>query len=263
MSLEQLLSRENYLETDMGKAFLSQRVVLRGYDLHKDLGQQDWFSLYLYSITGRFFSEKQKKILNYLWVCTSYPDPSIWPNAVVALAASARSTASLAINAGNTVCEASIYGGRPLKKVMDFLHRTQFLLESGQAIETIIEQEIQKKGLISGYGRPLTRQDERVIHTISQAKEWGVDDGKYYCLALQIDNYLQQTRQITINMAALAAALAADIGLSIQEFHLFMTLCFVAGMVPCFLDAQNKPEGTFFPMRCESVIYQGIKPRQW
>jgi citrate synthase len=81
MSLQDLLAAENNLTTHMGKAFLSERVVLRGLDLHHDLvNQHSWFAVHLYAVTGRFFEPKQLTLLEYLWSCTSYPDASIWPN---------------------------------------------------------------------------------------------------------------------------------------------------------------------------------------
>ncbi|MBK7299060.1 MAG: hypothetical protein IPI79_00750 [Moraxellaceae bacterium] len=87
MSLQDLLAAENNLTTHMGKAFLSERVVLRGLDLHHDLANQhSWFVVHLYAITGRFFEPKQLTLLEYLWSCTSYPDASIWPNNTAALA---------------------------------------------------------------------------------------------------------------------------------------------------------------------------------
>jgi len=92
MSNKALLASEGHLVTNVGKAFLSERVVMRGRDLHRDLGNMSWFALHLYGITGRDFTDNELKLLNYLWVSTSYPDPSIWPNNTAALAGSARAT---------------------------------------------------------------------------------------------------------------------------------------------------------------------------
>ena len=52
MSHQRLLEAENRLDTAMGKAFLAERVVLRGQDLHHDLADLDWFGLHLFAITG-------------------------------------------------------------------------------------------------------------------------------------------------------------------------------------------------------------------
>ncbi|HEX5277374.1 MAG TPA: hypothetical protein VFW42_06880, partial [Fluviicoccus sp.] len=120
MSHQPLRDAENRLDTAMGKAFLSERVVLRGQDLHHDLSDLDWFGLHLFGITGRRFSREACELLGYLWACTSYPDPSIWPNNTAALAGSVRATAGLAMAAGLVSSEAGLFGVKPLVKVVDF-----------------------------------------------------------------------------------------------------------------------------------------------
>ena len=103
MTLQTLLDHENTWPTRMGKAFLCERVVMRGKDLHHELGSWDWFKMYCFSITGREFTDNQLKLLNWIWLATSYPDPSIWPNHVAALVGTARSTSSMALVAGLAV----------------------------------------------------------------------------------------------------------------------------------------------------------------
>ena len=88
------------LPTRMGQAFVGQRAVFRGHDLHADLKDMDWVELYVFGLTGRRFEPAQVRMLHALWVHTSYPDPRIWNNRVAALAGSARSTGNLGIAAG-------------------------------------------------------------------------------------------------------------------------------------------------------------------
>ena len=57
-------------------------------------------------------------------------------------------------------------------------------------------------------------------------------------------------------------ALSADLGLSPEEHQLFLTLVFVAGMPPCYIDARDRPEGAFFPLRCDGIVYEGTAPRR-
>ncbi len=263
MSNARLLDSEDHLLTDKGKAFLCERVVYRGKDLHHEMADKDWFSLYLYGITGRHFDEPQLKILNYIWMCTSYPDPSIWPNHVTALAGSVRSTASLSLMAGLSISEASVYGRRPDKRAMDFFIRSGKKLDDGLSVAEIIESELKKHKTIYGYGRPLVKIDERVLHLIKFAQDLGFNEGKHFKLAIDVYHYLKDKKGLSINVAALAAALAADFGLSTEDYHLYLTPCFIAGMVPCYIDAKEKPEGTFFPMRCESIVNQGSMKRKW
>lgn len=263
MSNKALLAAEGHLVTTVGKAFLSERVVMRGRDLHHDLGDTSWFALHLYGITGRDFSENELKLLNYLWVSTSYPDPSIWPNNTAALAGSARATASLAMAAGLVTSEASLFGVKPLKKVLAFFLKAKQQRANGRLLADIVEDEIKTNGLVYGYGRPLVSIDERVPHTINKVKELGFADGECYKMSLEINDYLINTRKIAMNIAALDGALGADFGFTPEQFHLYMNLIVYAGQPACYLDAISKPEGCFFPMRCSNIRYGGLPRRKW
>lgn len=263
MTPEMLEACEELLETHTGKAFLGERVVVRGKDLHHDFGQLDWFSYYFYSITERVPTEIEKRLLNFMFVATSYPDPSIWPNHVTALAASARTTPSLSIMAGLSISEASIFGRRPEIRIIDFYYRAEQLLEQGESLEQIIEQEIAQHGTIFGFGRPLATLDERIPHTLKLVEELGLDDSKYLQIALDTYRYLQRTRNLSINIAAIYCALLAHFEITPQQCQLLLSIVFIAGMTPCYLDARQRPEGAFFPVRCSSIDYQGPVKRKW
>lgn len=263
MNVDELLIRESLLKTKMGKAFLCDRVVFRGKDLHNELGELDWFSLYFFSITGRILNEPELKLMNYFWVSTSYPDPSIWPNHICALAGTTRSTASLSIMAGLSASEASIYGRRPERKAIDFFYKAAEAIEDGETIEAYVDEQIALKKTIYGYGRPLARIDERVPHTLKLVKELELDNGKHLKIALDVYRYLKDAKGLSMNIAAIDAALAADVGLTPEEYQLFMSPCFIAGMVPCYLDAKEIPEGGFFPLKCSSIVGETKARRNW
>ncbi len=263
MSLQDLYNQEKEHQTAMGKAFLCERVVFRGKDLHQELGNKDWFSLYLYSITGEEYTEEQLKMLNYIWLCTSYPDPSIWPNHVTELAGNVRSTPSLSLMSGMAISEASIYGRRPDRRAISFLQKTLKELKDGADLGEILLGELKKYRVVYGYGRPLAKIDERILHTVKKAKELGFSNGEHFELALDIYRYLKKNKRLSMNVAALDAALCADMGMTPEQYQLFMTPCFIAGMVPCFLDGAEKPEGSVFAMKCDSIIYSGVEKRAW
>lgn len=263
MSNKALLSAESKLVTEMGKAFLCERVVMRGKDLHHDMPDKNWFAVHLYSITGRFFTDKELQLLDYLWASTGYPDPSIWPNNTAALAGSVRSTASLAMAAGLVTSEASLFGGRPLKKTLDFFLRAKKEKAAGRSGIEIVEDEITAGGVIFGYGRPLASIDERVPHTIHKARELGFAEGECFKMALEINEYLVKTKKIAMNIVAIDGALGADLAFTPEQFHLYMNLCFYAGQPACYLDTLDRPEGSFFPMRCSNIVYGGVARRAW
>jgi len=260
-----LLDHEQHWVTDMGAWFPGERVVFRGKDLFHDLKDISWMALLLYGITGRMFDDRQLRLFEGMWtLCTSYPDPRLWNNRVAALAGTARSTAALAIGAANAMSEASVYGGRPLIRSIDFLLRTQEQLDKGARLEEVIKQELKTYKRILGFGRPLIRKDERIAPMMKLAEDLEFCDGTYIKLVFSVEKILVRHRScLSMNIAALLAAMSADQGLSRYEYYHFMVLCFSAGMFPCYSDALNKPEGAFFPFRCERVDYQGKPRRKW
>lgn len=261
---KQLLDNEDRWLTSMGAWFPGERVVFRGQDLHADLGDMAWMELYLYSITGRRFSKTQLKVLNAIWTYTSFPDPRLWNNRVAALAGTARSTGVLGISAAIAVSEASIYGRRPGIRAIDFLIRIKNKLEQGADLKTLITCELKKYRRIFGYGRPITREDERILPLRKLLEETGLAQGPYILLAFEVEKtLLEGERRVHMNIASLYAAVAADFGFTAREYYLFMIPCFIAGMLPCFIDTMEKPEGLFFPLRCERINYEGAVRRQW
>lgn len=263
MSIADLKASQNNLEGALGKAFLSERVVMRGKDLHHELGKKDWLSVMVYAITGREFSENQIRYMNFMWVATSYPDAGIWPNQAAALAGTARSTPSLSLVAGLALSEAKLYGRKPDRRAMDFFYRAARKVDEGQSLEQVIETEIAERKVVFGYGRPLVKLDERVAHTLHVIGELGLDGGRHFRLALDVHRYLKQTRGLSMNIAAISASTMADMGFSPEEYQLFLTLVFVAGMVPCYLDAKRRVEGGFFPLACKNIVYTGEAERSW
>ncbi|HEX7026433.1 MAG TPA: hypothetical protein VF268_04280, partial [Gammaproteobacteria bacterium] len=74
---------------------------------------------------------------------------------------------------------------------------------------------------------------------------------------------LKHRYRMHMNVSALTTALAADQGLSSQEIYYYRSLIFSAGIIPCYIDAVEKPEGAFFPLRCNRLKYKGAPLRKW
>ena len=263
MNHKHLLDTENRWVTTKGKAFLSDRVVMHGKNLHTELGDYEWLHLYLFSILGRDPGKNVAKMLSHYWVASSYPDAAIWPNHVTALAGTVRSTASLALMAGLSVSEASIYGRRPEVRALDFFYRAGQWCDGGGALTEFVEKEKSAGRILYGYGRPMANSDERIPHTLDKAKELGLDKGRHLKIAFEVYEHLKEKYDYSINVAAVHAGLAADMGFTCQEYQLLLTPGFVAGMAPCYQDARDRPEGSFFPVRCSSVVYDGPAKQDW
>lgn len=262
MSLQDLQKSEDKWVTKMGKVFPTERAVYRGKDLHQELKDLGWFELFLYGITGRFFTKNQLKMLNFIWTCTSYPDPCIWNNRVASLTGTTRSTINLALGAATAVSEAELYGPKVGKYCLDFLIRLSEALSRGYSVEQFVNQELQSGRKIYGYGRPLVDGDERVPHILNLLKEVDMDKGPFVCLVFEVEKILKAKKGLVMNMASICGGIAADMGLSPNEFQAFTSPLFTAGFIPCFLEAAEKPMGTLFPLKCSRLVYEGRAPRR-
>jgi len=251
---ERLQAYEDNWQTEMGAWFPGERVVLRGKDVFSELSNQSWMEFYLYAMTGRNSPLLARTIEGIWLISSSYPDPRLWNNRIAALGGTSRTTAALAVAAGNAASEATLYGLRTSRGAFDFLKRTNKKLEAGAPLDVIIKKELKKYRAIYGYGRPLVNADERIAPLIQFVKSIGVTENKFLSLALSINDYFQASRyKYQINISAIAAAVAADFNLSIDEFYHLATLSFVGGIFPCYIDSREKPEGAFFPLVVDRI----------
>jgi hypothetical protein len=259
-----LAEQVGILRTKVGACWPGTRAVFRGHDLHQDLRNADWLELYLFGITGRRFTPQQVKLLHGIWVITSYPDARIWNNRVAALAGNSRSSPVLGVAAALAISEARIYGGGPGLRSIDFFQRAGQAVAAGQELRDFITQEL-KSCYIYGYGRPINSRDERLHWLAELAKEQGLDQGRYFNMAFEVEKILlgMGKPNLLMNYAGMISALGADLGLTPREFHIFLLPMFLAGMPPCWVEAAEKPEGALFPTPCNDIAYEGEATRSW
>lgn len=252
------------LISKMGAFIPGERAVFRGQNLHTTLKDLDWLELYLFGITGRRFTPQQMKVLHALWTYTSYPDARLWNNRVAALAGTARSTGNLGIAAALAVSEAQIYGWGAALRASEFLIRAKARVNAGADLAALVSTELKQQRGIAGYGRPLVSNDERISPLMTLVREQGLDGGDHLKLAFEVENILLAGRwRMRMNHASLSAALAADFGMSPEEYYFFGIPAFLAGMPPCYLEAAEKPEGLLFPLPCRMLQYEGVARRRW
>lgn len=264
MSNKNLLEHENNFATSMGAAFVGERVVLWGRDLHHDpkLKHASWFEVFLYSITGgRFFSKAEVKLLNAIWAYTGYPEPRLWNNRIAALAATTRSTKTAGIAAAIFASAATLYGHRPDTRSFDFLKRAKKAIDQGENLRSFVKKEIRTYRVLFGYGRPINNAvDERIPPLLELMEQLDIEKGKYFKLATEVENILPGQR---MNVAVLSAAITADLNFSINEYTSFVMFVFSGGMLPCYTESIKKPTGAFFPLRSSCIEYQGVERRKW
>lgn len=263
-SPDTLAAARGPFHTRVGACWPGSRAVFRGADLHTELADLDWMELYVFGITGRRFSPNEVRLLHAIWVLTSYPDARLWNNRVAALAASARSTSVLALAGAIAATEAGIFGGGPGIRAIDFFRRAGAATAAGRPLRDFVFAELAERR-IYGYGRPINILDERLPALEAQVHAVGLDGGRHYRLAYEVERILVAEHKpfLKMNYAAATAALAADLGFTPQQYHLFNILKTLAGMPPCIVEAAEKPEGSVFAMACGDVAYEGPPARPW
>ncbi|MBU1364873.1 MAG: citryl-CoA lyase [Gammaproteobacteria bacterium] len=259
-----LAANASILRTRVGACWPGERAVFRGHDLHADLHGIDWMALYVFGITGRHFGPEQIRLLHGIWTLTSYPDSRLWNNRVAAIAANTRSSSVLGLAAGIAITEAGVYGGRPGIRAIDFFLRAGTAVSAGGEIGEFVARELASRR-IYGYGRPINCIDERLPPLIKLVESLGFEQGQHYRLAFKVEKILvgEYKPFLKMNFAALTAALAADLGFTPRQYHLFNILKTLAGIPPCILEAAEKPAGALFPTRCNDIDYRGQAPRPW
>jgi Citrate synthase, C-terminal domain len=262
---ELLRANVGRITSRVGAAFLGSHTIFRGKNLHKELGEAGWIDLYLYGITGRRFSAPQLRVLEAMWIYTSYPDTRIWNNRVAALAGSTRSTGTLGLSAALAVSEAEIYGQGACYRAIEFLIRLRAHVDAGGELGPFVRKELSERRALGGYGRPVNGgTDERIAPLLALAQSLGLSDGPHLKLAFEVEEFLLAKRlRLRMNFAAFVSGLSADVGLSPKEQYCFFYPCFLAGMVPCYLDAADRAEGTLLPLPCDAVAHTGVPKRTW
>lgn len=252
------------LTTAVGAAFPGERAVFRGEDIHQSLAAMSWIGMLAFGITGRKLPVVHLQLLESIWVFTSYPDARIWNNRIAGLAGTARSSGNLGISGALAVSEAFIYGRQNEFQAIDFFLRTVNARAAGVTLQHCIDEEMAHHGRIAGYGRPLANADERIAPTMQLARELGLADGPHVALAFELEQHLSASgKPLRMNYGALVSAFGADLGFTPREYYHFLYPSFLAGMLPCYIEATDKPQGTLFPTDCSAIHYQGEPPREW
>lgn len=260
---EQLEHYHHHWPTTKGKVTVGERAVLHGRDILYDLRKMDWLSLHFFSITSFEPDPKKLEAMMHIWAGCSYPDPRIWNNRIAALAGSARSTAGLAFGAASAVSEATIYGNRANIKCLDTLLRAHDAVNNGTDLKDFILSEIKIGRKIFGYGRPVRNKDERIPAMMEHLKELELLDDPYIQIALQMEQILGDLKGLCMNSSGISAGIAASLGLTPRQYHVFLSPVFGIGFSPCYMEATEKPETCLFPVKCTEVKYTGPQCSDW
>jgi len=262
-----LENHEGPLPTRAGQVFPGQRAVFGGLDLHQAFTHSDWLEVYLYGISGKRLSQAQLNVLQSMWVYTSYPDARLWCNRIGALTGSTRGTGAQALAAGIVASEAGLYGFGPETAIADFLVRAMEASRNGADLDALVRAELARHRHLMGFGRPVAAAfvDERIPVTLAKLEHEGIAAGPYVKLAFDIEAALARVtgKRLPMTYATMLVAVPLDFGLTARQSYLYLLPSFVAGMLPCYVEALERPAGATFAMRCERIAYDGVAARDW
>lgn len=267
-----------YWRTAAGNWFPGERIVLHGVDVLASMTGKSWMEVILLAITGKIPERRAAEFLDaVLALSGSIPDPRLWNNRIAALAGIARSTPALGMSAGMAASDAMIFGFQPMMGAHNLMLEVANQLAGGADLDTIIRARLafdpvgrpgagkhRSLAIFPGYGRPVATGDERIPAIMELVHQYGHGDGRFVTLAFQIETGLQQQGlPLRLNTGGLIAAICADQGMSALQLYYYVSHCFYVSLAACNADALRHDIGSFFPLRCAQIEYQGVAERKW
>jgi len=237
---------------------------MHGYRVHQELvPNASWMQTLVLAITGRMYSAVQIRLIEAMFVVTSYADPRLWCNRVSALAGTARCPANSSISAGIASSEARIYGGQAIYLAARNIHAARRVMEDEgeEGIRAYLDTARRKYGAVYGYGRPLVSVEERIPPIEAMAERLGIENGPHLVTAKHIESCLG-AKHLILNYGGYMAARLLDMDFTPREAFLQVTTLFHAGLLPCYMEAFENEPGTFLPIACEDISYEGLSERE-
>ncbi len=230
------------LHSSVGCVRLGKQVIVHGKDLHVDCLDMSFVQYLLFCVTGRRVSSAQARVLEGLWVGTGYPDPRIWCNRVAGYLGSARVDPGLAMSAALAASNSVEYGFLAQARAFELQSR---IPEPSSARQHWLDERLHAGAAFPGYGRPLTRSDERIAAALHVLVREGQEAGPALHRAFWLRKELLRERQLDMNILAVWGAVALDFGLEKGQYEAFMTLMYYPGYAAVYCDQRGRPAMSF------------------
>ncbi len=255
------------IRTSKGGWKIGTGVVCHGYDMMNDLvGQCSYMQVVILNATGRLPSREVGDWFEAIHICMSWPDPRIWCNQIGALAGLTRCSPVAAAVAGTLANDSRSYGSGTLVEGARFIRQALLqITEQGKTVKDLIEYECSQKGgkpQIMGFARPIAKGDERVSAMIGLAKNLGFEIGDHLSLAFEIEKYLLENYDESMNINGYISGFLSDQGFLPEEIYRIFSVVVASGVTACYIDTHDKPADTYLPLRCDDIEYQGHEARE-
>jgi len=263
MSWEQFGRHRDCITSKSGEWIIGGDAIMHGYNVQQQLGAHaTWMQTMLLSVTGRLLPVAQANFIEKIFILTGYPDARLWCNRVAALAGNARCTATSSYAAGISSAEATLYGRQADYKAARLLSEAKQIFHHGgeEALSLFIKKQLQEQRAVYGFGRPLLKADERIVPLAREASRLGIHEGDHLTVAFKIEQQLKKYKMI-MNYGGYVMARFLDMQFSPKEIYRLSALAFYTGIIPCYIEAFENEPGTFLPIACEDILYEGPEER--
>ena len=253
--------QRNKVFSKRGGWIIGKGVLNCGYDMMHDLvGKRSYMQVMILNATGRLPDRKLADWFDAVHICLSWPDPRIWCNQIGALGGTMQTSVVSATVAGVLAADSKGYGTKPLVAGVSFIQKAMVAQENGLSVAEIVSEECAKFGgkpMIMGYARPIAKGDERIEAMERVSKALGYSVGPHMKLAYKIEKELLAKFNENMNINGYMSAFLSDQGLTPEEVYQICAVLVTSGVTACYLDAHDRAGGSFMPLQCEDIEYQG------
>ncbi len=258
--------KRNKISTSIGKWIGGDEVICHGHLMMEDLlGNISYMQMLVLNVTGRLVEERVAKWLEGNFIGVSYPDARIWCNTIGALSGTMKTSVVAATVTGTLAADSRGYGGSQTSiYAMEFIQSALKQKKSGKSLKDIIKEVNHKDGkpIITGYARPVSRNDERLKPHQQMTQKLGFNQGEHVDLAYKINHYLDKNYGLAMNVAGYSSAFLSDQGFSPEEMYRIKALMVASGVTACYIDYAKRPSNSFLPQHCDDIKYEGLTPRE-
>jgi len=240
-------------------------VTIEGYSLMNELmGNVSWVQLIVLNATGRLPSKAVADWIEVSFMGLSYPDSRIWCNQVGAYAGDTNTSVVAAASSAILAADSRAYGGSQTRYLsMDFQHKALKRYQAGESMAEIVKgaKFTRGKPIITGFARPIDREDERLAPFEKARQDLGLELGEHLSFAQALSHYLDEHYGLSMNCGGYAAALLLDQGFTPTEGYRLSAFSVISGAIACYRNLDQQAPNSFLPLKCEDIDYLGPKPR--
>ncbi len=245
---------------------VGEAVYSHGYSLLDELvGKASFFQVLILNVTGRLVERNVADWLENIFVCLSWPDARIWCNQIGSLGGTMRTSPVAAVCSGVLAADSPMYGAAPLLAASQFIADALLKKNNGMTVSEIVKLQQRRPGMppnIVGYARPVATGDERIPAMKQVSKQLGYTPGEHLTLAFEIEEYLLEYFNESMNIGGYVAGFLSDQKFNPQEIYRMCSMVVNSGVHACYVESMDNPPESFFPLRCDDIDYQGPRPRQ-